>query len=568
MDNEKINDTAFIDVKSGVVTNDGLNGTTLPKGEKTPHPVYEKEGGDVNSSSSITPYDTLDNGGAQKKKKRRSWEILKSLIPTKRRIIQLYFALLFNAHVKGYITSDLNQNIYKGNSKYFCIPSLNCYSCPGAVGSCPIGSLQNAFSASTHTTPYYVIGILLLFGIFLGRFICGFLCPFGLFQDLIYKIKTPKVRKSKITRVLSYFKYVVLVLFVIIIPLMYAFRNAPLPAFCKYICPAGTLGGALGLLSNGVNNSLFSSLGPLFTWKFVLMISITVACIFIFRAFCRFICPLGAIYGLFNKFSVIGIKLNKSKCVDCGLCIKKCKMDIKEVGDHECINCGDCIGVCPTRAITFKGSKILIKDNEINGTPEEIDSANKKIAGRNKIVKIVVASVMAAVLVFSLVYYNFIYQPESVVVGSEVGNACPSFELETFDENGLDGRKIDPSKKTGKITIINFWGTWCSGCVKELPYFDRIATEYKNEVTVIAIHTDYLFDTAADYVNEHYKDSDMIFARDYFIENSYDEQYFKMMGGGSNYPITVILDENGIIVESFLRDVHYDELKEAIEKHK
>ncbi|MBO5287217.1 MAG: 4Fe-4S binding protein [Clostridia bacterium] len=493
-------------------------------------------------------------------------ERLKSLIPTRRRIIQLYFALLFNAHIKGYITSDLNQNIYKGGSKYLCIPSLNCYSCPGAVGSCPIGSLQNAFSSATHTTPYYVIGIILLFGIFLGRFICGFLCPFGLVQDLLFKIKTPKAKKSRFTRILSYFKYVVLVLFVVIIPLMYAFRNAPLPAFCKYICPAGTLGGAVGLLSNGINNSLFSSLGPLFTWKFVLMISILVGCVFVFRMFCRFICPLGAIYGLFNKFSVVGIKLDKSKCVDCGLCISKCKMDIRHVNDQECINCGDCIEVCPTKAISWKGSKIFLPPNDIgNAGDEAVEAQNKKIKKRNRIIKIVVASVMALVLAFSLVYYNFIYEPEVAIVGSEVGNMCPSFDLETFDENGLDGGVIDPSKNSGKITVVNFWGTWCSGCVKELPYFDQIATEYKDSVTVIAIHTDYMFDTASDYVRELYPDSDMVFAKDYFIENSYDEQYFKMMGGGSNYPITIILDENGIIVNSFLRDVHYDELKEAIE---
>ena len=123
-------------------------------------------------------------------------------IPLKRRLIQLYAALLTNANIKGFATGK----IFKGNSKYACVPVLNCYSCPGAVGSCPMGALQNALSASGKTIPYYIFGILLLFGVMLGRWICGFLCPFGLIQDLLYKIKTPKLKKSRLTRVLTHFK--------------------------------------------------------------------------------------------------------------------------------------------------------------------------------------------------------------------------------------------------------------------------------------------------------------------------------------------------------------------------
>ena len=172
---------------------------------------------------------------------------LKSLIPSKRKLIQLYSALLFNANIKGFFTGE----IYKGSSKSMCAPGLNCYSCPGAVGACPLGSLQNALGSQPHSAAFYVIGILLLYGLLLGRFICGFLCPFGLIQELLYKIKTPKLKKSKVTRLLSYLKYLILGYFVIIIPVFYIlyseFGNA-VPGFCKYICPAGTLEGALGLL--------------------------------------------------------------------------------------------------------------------------------------------------------------------------------------------------------------------------------------------------------------------------------------------------------------------------------
>ena len=275
--------------------------------------------------------------------------------PSKRRIIQLYAALLYNANIKGFF----NGRIYKGATKNLCVPGLNCYSCPGAIGACPLGALQNALSASKTKTPAYIFGIIILFGLLLGRTICGFLCPVGLGQELLYKIKTPKVKKSKVTRVFSYFKYVVLIALVVIVPLMFA-----IPGFCEYICPAGTFEGGVGLLSNVENAGLLAILGPLFTWKFTLLVVIVVASIFFFRFFCRFLCPLGALYGFFCKVAMLGVKLDKNKCTDCGLCIGVCKMDIKHVGDHECIHCGACISVCPAKAISWKGEKIFLRAND------------------------------------------------------------------------------------------------------------------------------------------------------------------------------------------------------------
>ena len=273
-------------------------------------------------------------------------EKLKNLIPSKRKLMQLYFALLFNANLKGFVTG----NIYQGPTKKFCAPGINCYSCPGAGLACPLGSLQGSYSAA-HSTLFYVGGILLLYGLMFGRMICGWLCPFGLIQDLLHMVKAPKLKKGPVTRILSFLKYVILVFFAVIVPVMYAFRDTPLPAFCKYICPAGTLEGGLGLLSNSVNESYFSMLGPLFTWKFMLMVSILVGCIFVFRLFCRFLCPLGALYGLFNRISFFGVKVDENKCTNCGLCVSACKVDIKKVGDQECISCGECVSVCPVHCI-------------------------------------------------------------------------------------------------------------------------------------------------------------------------------------------------------------------------
>lgn len=493
--------------------------------------------------------------------------------PTKRRLIQLYSALLFNSYLKGYITGD----IFKGATKNLCTPGLNCYSCPGAVTSCPLGALQNAFSASNKTAPYYMLGIIMLYGIIFGRWICGWLCPFGLLQDLLHKIKTPKLKKSRLTRVLSCIKYVILVLFVVIIPLIYMTKDFPLPAFCKYICPAGTVGGAIGLLINPNNEGMFGMLGPLFTWKFVLAVSIVVSAIFIYRIFCRFICPLGALYGFFNKFSLFGIKLEKDKCINCGKCISVCKMDIHHVGDMECINCGECISSCPTKAISYKGAKIILPDNEIEAarTDDEKAAVEKKREKRVKLASRITALVLSLVLVGSLVYFNFIYDDgtgeppvvddgdDDIPVGSKVGMKCPAYSLDLVDGSG----QINVRDLEGKIVIVNFWGTWCGPCKQELPDFDQVASDYEGEVVVLTVHTVTKKNEAPDYIAEHFPDSKMLFAYDTPLTESID-MYFNLLGGRSSYPRTLILDEKGVIVFTADGKVEHQTLVDTIEEIK
>ena len=471
--------------------------------------------------------------------------------------MQLYFALLFNANLKGYVSG----NIYKGQTKQICVPGINCYSCPGAVGACPLGSLQGSFSAD-RSTLYYVCGILVLYSVMFGRMICGWLCPFGLIQELLYKIPTPKLKKNPVTRILSYLKYVILVFFVFIVPITYAFRDTPLPTFCKYICPAGTIEGGLLLLANQANASYFAMLGPLFTWKFLVMVSIVVGSVFAFRLFCRFLCPLGGLYGLFNGISFFGIKLDNPKCIDCGKCISQCKLDIRHVGDQECISCGECIDVCPTNAISFKGGRIFLKENEVSTSSPVAEK-------RKKILKTITAVVMIAVLAGAIAFYWNAEEATAGQVSAErgnaIGNLCYNYDLQIIDSNGILEETIDPTA-TGKITIVNFWGTWCTPCVNELPYFDQIASNYADTVSVIAIHTHSVVETAPAYIASHYPESNIVFAKDYPVDEvGLVGGYYTSLGGRGTFPYTVVLDENGIVRNVFVAALEYEDLQQAVE---
>ncbi len=459
--------------------------------------------------------------------------------------MQLYFGLLVNANLKGFISGKIYS--YASGTKLMCAPGINCYSCPGASMACPMGALQNSFHAGKSTLAY-VGGILLLYGIILGRTICGWLCPFGLIQDLLHKIPTPKIRKNPVTRVLSLLKYAVLVFFGLLIPIFYAIRKVPLPAFCKFICPAGTLEGGLLLLSNKVNEGLFASLGVLFTWKFLLMVSILVGCVFIYRVFCRFLCPLGAFYALFNKFCLVGVQVDADKCIHCGLCVSHCKMDIRHVADRECIQCGECIGVCPTKAISWKGAKMLASQ-----------SKQKKSA-----LRIASAIVLAAILIGAVCYcWNTTPPLESgTVIGCQPGQQLPGMALPIVTSQGIQEETIDPTT-TGKVTVINFWGTWCGGCLEELPYFDRVAREYADTVQVIAIHTDMMADTAPAYILENYADSPILFAKD--LPSTGFDAYYAQLGGLGGYPYTVVIDENGIVLTTVSSALTYDELRQIVD---
>ena len=275
--------------------------------------------------------------------------IISKILSRFRGWIQAAEALLTNPHLPNFFKGG----IYQGKAKAVCVPGLNCYSCPAASGACPIGSFQAVVGSSKFRFSYYITGFLILLGVLLGRFICGFLCPFGWFQELLHKIPTKKLSTKKL-KPLTYLKYAVLLVMVVLLP-AFLVNDVGMgdPFFCKYLCPAGILEGGipLSLADTGIR----ASLGWLFTWKSCILLGVVVLSVFFYRPFCKWLCPLGAFYGLCNKVSVYRLEVDQSKCTSCGACSRVCQMDVdvfRTPNHAECIRCGDCVAACPHQAIT------------------------------------------------------------------------------------------------------------------------------------------------------------------------------------------------------------------------
>lgn len=293
------------------------------------------------------------------KKKQSEW---------KRHRFQILWAFLTNSYLVGFAKGK----IYDGKLKNLCVPGLNCYSCPGALGSCPIGAMQAVIGSWNFRMAFYVAGFLVFVGALMGRFVCGWLCPFGLIQDLLYKIPfVKKISTFRGDRLLRKLKYVIFLVFVILLPMFVVdMLGQGAPYFCKLICPAGTLEGGIPLVL--LNSAMRTAVGWLYAWKNVLLVVIVLLSVVIYRPFCKYICPLGAVYSVFNPIAVFRCRVDKEACVRCGACAKACKMQVdpSETPNHpECIRCGSCKKVCPTGAIYSgincrKGSETAVSSAE------------------------------------------------------------------------------------------------------------------------------------------------------------------------------------------------------------
>lgn len=273
-----------------------------------------------------------------------------------RKWVQALFFLITN----GYWEFPVSRTIYQGPLKVLCSPGLNCYSCPAATTYCPIGALQQLFAGVRFALEngqfflgFYVVGSLGVIGGFVGRMVCGWACPFGLFQELLHKIPSPKFG---VPRKLRFIKFAILAFMVILLPLFAVNElGLGLPWFCKYLCPAGTLEAGLPLLV--LQPGLREIIGPLFYNKLFFLLLFTGWSILASRPFCRTTCPLGAFYALFSKVKLIGLHLDVNRCTQCKACHAVCPMGVKfneSPTDTECISCLACSKICPYNAIQFE----------------------------------------------------------------------------------------------------------------------------------------------------------------------------------------------------------------------
>lgn len=236
---------------------------------------------------------------------------------------------------------------------------MNCYACPAAIFACPIGTLQHF--VIIRQFPFYTLGVLALVGTLVGRLACGWMCPFGWFQELMHELRRRVRLKGlkvagwrwpgwKAWGDWSWLRYAFLIVLVGIVPF---FTREP---WFSKLCPVGTIEAGIPWIL--LDAGLRAQVGWLFAVKIAILLGFLFWMLVRERPFCRFVCPLGAIWSPFNRFSTLRFVVDKANCSQCGLCHKACPVDIRIYEDPDstrCIRCMECVRACPEAAIRLVG---------------------------------------------------------------------------------------------------------------------------------------------------------------------------------------------------------------------
>jgi len=226
--------------------------------------------------------------------------------------------------------------------------------------------------------PLLPLASLILFNVLLGRWFCGWICPFGFAQDLAaYLFNAKRFISSRTDRFLKNIKYIIML---IVILTALAFSGLTLAgqldtfaqnygrgvAVMPYTAfsPDATLLGTIPLLfSLGIlptYDKLLSSLNAALFIRYFILILVLFLSTRVTRFWCRYACPMGGLNAIFANKSILGVYRNVGKCDDCGLCNKICPVQIDVVNakigridSKECIMCFECVAACHTNALTI-----------------------------------------------------------------------------------------------------------------------------------------------------------------------------------------------------------------------
>ncbi len=251
--------------------------------------------------------------------------------------------------------------------------------------SSPLVAVGTFIATRQFISTLFIALIILALTVFLGRYFCGWICPLGTSLDFMDRL-LGKIRKkySQQTRKLRVWKFSVLIIVLIagLFSLQVIWFFDPIVIFTRtfttsiYPLSVYFIEGFMGILL-GIGlfqdalfsmydflretilpiEKLFFQMSVFFGLMFLGILSLN---LFARRFWCRYLCPLGAMFGFFSSFRLTrGITTSDEKCIDCGKCQRECKMDainndFRSYSPVECIECMSCIKVCPTDAISYK----------------------------------------------------------------------------------------------------------------------------------------------------------------------------------------------------------------------
>lgn len=230
-------------------------------------------------------------------------------------------------------------------------PFLNCQACEMATGACPIGQTQQSLARGS--LPLLAAGSVLAAGALLGRWICGWLCPCGLVGDILDRASLRRFRPRQGWR---WGGFVALGFVLLGGAAFFAFGVEGQAPFCTTFCAAGKVYGLLPYYATtaapdvaaiGASDGLGVFLFHAALFALFLLAAILVSG----RVFCRYLCPLGALFGLFHRFAFVRVVHRAEACNGCGRCLGRCPMaiDLADPGfltQSACIRCGRCVELC------------------------------------------------------------------------------------------------------------------------------------------------------------------------------------------------------------------------------